>query len=81
MCVTIDGVRIGECINDHIQVETINNDNTTAISTLYVSLDYKVWGSQYVTRRFLVTAPAMAIPLPPGSSPVFTDSRTELTEL
>lgn len=35
--------------------------------------------SQSLTRRFLITAPKMAFPLPPGSSPFFTDSCIEIT--
>jgi hypothetical protein len=66
---------------DHLQVVTTNNYYTIAISTLYSSLEHTVYYSHSVTRRFLLTAPTMAIPLPPGSSPLFTDSRTELTEL
>jgi hypothetical protein len=51
---------------DHLQVVTTNNYNTIALSTLYSSLEHTV-----VTRRLLVTAPTIAILLPPGS-------RTEL---
>jgi hypothetical protein len=77
---TIDGVWIGDSI-DHLQVVTTNNYNTIAISRVYSSLEHTVLCSQSVTRRFLVTAPTMAIPLPPGSNPLFTNSRTEVTKL
>jgi hypothetical protein len=50
----------------HLQVVTTNNYNTIAISTLYSSLENKVYFSQSVTRRFLVTALTMAIPMPPA---------------
>jgi hypothetical protein len=61
-----------------LQVITKNNYNTIAISTLYSSLEHTVQCSQSVTRRFLVTAPAMAIPNS-SSSPLFRDSCTELS--
>jgi hypothetical protein len=64
---------------DHLQAVTTNTYNTVAISTLYNSLDHTVYCSQSVTRLFPVSAPTMAIPLPPVSSLIFTDSRTELT--
>jgi hypothetical protein len=51
-------------IIDHFPVLTTNNYNSIAISTLYSSLLHTAWCSQSVTRRFLVTAPPMAIPLP-----------------
>jgi hypothetical protein len=76
--VTTDGVWIGEYIY-HLQVVTTNKYNTVAISTLQFTRAHNSLVFQSVTRRFLVTAPTMAIPLPPGSSPLFTDSRTELT--
>jgi hypothetical protein len=79
--VTIDGVWIGEWIYYHLHVVTTNNYNTIAIYTHYSSLEHTVQCSQSVTRRFLVTAPTMAISLPPGSSPLFTDSHTEVTKL
>jgi hypothetical protein len=50
---------------DHLQVVTASNYNTI-ISTFYISLEHTVWCSHSVTRRFLVTAPKMAIPLPPA---------------
>jgi hypothetical protein len=62
--VTIDGVWIGEWIYYHLQVVTANKYNIIAISTFYSSLEHTVYCSQYVTRRFLVTAPTMAILLP-----------------
>jgi hypothetical protein len=49
----------------HLQVVTVNNYNTIAISTFYSSLEHTVECSQSVTRSFLVTAPKMAIPLHP----------------
>jgi hypothetical protein len=52
--------------NDHLQVVTTKSHNTIAISTLYSSVEHTVQCSQSVTRRFLVTAPTMAIPLPPA---------------
>jgi hypothetical protein len=48
----------------HLQLVTTNNYNTTAISTLYSSLEHTVECSQSDTRRFLATAPTMAILLP-----------------
>jgi hypothetical protein len=52
---------------DHLQVVTTkNNYNTITISTLYNTLEHTVWYSQFVIRLFLVTAPTMAIPLPPA---------------
>jgi hypothetical protein len=48
---------------DHLKVVNANNYNTIAISTLYSLLKHTVYCYQTVTRRFLVTAPAMAIPL------------------
>jgi hypothetical protein len=52
--------------SDHLQVVTTNNYNTIAISPLYSSLQHTFYCSQSVTRRFLVTAPTMVIPLPPA---------------
>jgi hypothetical protein len=49
---------------DHLQIASTNNYNTIAISTLYSSIEHTLQCSQSVTRRFLVTAPTMAIPLP-----------------
>jgi hypothetical protein len=66
---------------DNLQVVTTNNYNTIVISTLYISLGHTVKCSQVVTRRFLLTAPTMTIPLPPGSSLRFIDSSTELTNV
>jgi hypothetical protein len=68
---------------DQLEGVTINNYeyNTIAISTLYNSLEHTVQCTQSVNRRFLVTAPTMAIALAPALSPLFTDSRTELTKL
>jgi hypothetical protein len=54
---------------DQLQVAITNNYNTIAISTPYGSLEHTVWCSQSATRRFLVTAPTMAIPLPPAQVP------------
>jgi hypothetical protein len=51
---------------DHLQVVTTNSNNTIPTSTLYIALEHTVYCSQCVTRRFLVTAPTMAIPLPPA---------------
>jgi hypothetical protein len=51
---------------DYLQVVTTSNYNTNAISTLYRSLKRTVQCSQSVTRRFLATAPTMAIFLPPA---------------
>jgi hypothetical protein len=51
---------------DHLQVVTTNNYNTIAISTIYSSLEHTVQCSQSVIRRFLVTAPTMAISLAPA---------------
>jgi hypothetical protein len=51
---------------DYLQVITTNNYNTIAISTIYNSLEHTVKCSQSVTRRFLVTAPTMTIPLLPA---------------
>jgi hypothetical protein len=45
-------------------LDITNNYNSIAISTLYSSLDHTVSCSQFVTRRFLVTALTVAIPLP-----------------
>jgi hypothetical protein len=41
VCVTIDGVWIGEWI-DHLQVVTTNSYNTVAIPTIYISLRHTV---------------------------------------
>jgi hypothetical protein len=80
--VTIDGVLIGERFIDHLQqVVTTNDYNTITISTVYISLQHIVWYSFSDTRNFLVRAPTFASPLPPKSSPLFTDSRAELTKL
>jgi hypothetical protein len=49
--------------------------------TFYSSLEHTVQCSQPVTRRFLVMAATMAIPLPFGSDPLFTYSHAELTKL
>jgi hypothetical protein len=59
----VDGVWIDEFI-DHLQVTTTNNYNT--ISKLYSSPEHIVYCSKSVTRRFLVTAPIMTIPLLPA---------------
>jgi hypothetical protein len=55
-----------------------NNYNTIAISTLHSPLDHTFYCPH---RRFLVTATTMLIPLPPGSSPFFTGSCTEMNKL
>jgi hypothetical protein len=49
---------------DHLQVITTNNYNTIVISTLYSSPEHTVLCSQSITRRSLLMAPAVAIPLP-----------------
>jgi hypothetical protein len=54
----------------HLQVVTSSNCNTIAIYTFYSSLEHTVWCSRSVTRCFLVKAPTVVIPLPPGSSPL-----------
>jgi hypothetical protein len=51
MCVTIDGVWMNKCI-DHLQVVTLQFTKAHSLVS--------------VTRSFLVTAPTMAIPLPPA---------------
>jgi hypothetical protein len=51
---------------DQLQVVSTNNYNTIIISTLYSSLEHRVYCSQSVTRHFLLTAPTLAIPLPPA---------------
>jgi hypothetical protein len=52
------------------------------ISMLYSSLEHIVYEfSQSLTRRFLVTAPKMAVHLPSASAPLLTDPGTELTKL
>jgi hypothetical protein len=43
---------------DCLQVVTTENYNVIVVYTIY--------SSHFVNRFFLVTAPAMAIPLPPG---------------
>jgi hypothetical protein len=66
---------------EHIytQLVTTSNYNTIVdVHNLQLATAHAK-SSQSVTKRFLVTAPTMAIPLPPGSSPFFTDSRTELS--
>jgi hypothetical protein len=63
---------------DNLQIVTTVNYNTVDISKRYSSLEHTVECSHSVTRRFLIAAPTMAIPLPPSSRSLFTDSRTEL---
>jgi hypothetical protein len=65
--------------SDYLHIVTTINYNTITISILYSSVEHTIQRFQSATRRFLVTAPTMTIPLSPGSSSLFTDSRTELT--
>jgi hypothetical protein len=58
----LHGVWIGRYF-DHLHVVTTNNYSTVAISKIYNLLEHTVKCSQSVTRRFLVTAPSLAIPL------------------
>jgi hypothetical protein len=69
VCMTVDGVNrfIGR-----FEIVTTNNYNTIAVSTLYNSVEHTVFCSQSVTRRFLVTAPTLAVPLPPAKYSLHT---------
>jgi hypothetical protein len=62
---------------DHLQVVTTNNYNTIADIHTLKSLQHTLACSVF-TRRFLVTALTMAIPLLPCSSPLWTAAPFQL---
>jgi hypothetical protein len=59
---------------DHLQVVTTNNYNTITISITYSSLEHTFW-------TFPGNGSNNGYSSASGSSPLFTDSRTELTKL
>jgi hypothetical protein len=79
MCDYRRGFRSVNRFIDRLNVVTTNDYKIIAVSTIYNSLVHTDKCSQSVTTCFLVMDPTMANPLPPGSNPLFTDSRTELS--